>query len=365
MKRSLIAGMMAVALVISSVGCTSRAGTKTGETAGGADAKEEADYELTEAAKNHATDGADIIGISMPATNLERWNRDGALLAKNFEEAGYTVSLKLADNTVDSQIEDVNELIDEGIDVLVIATVNYDGLEDVLARAESADIPIIAYDRIIDSPAVDYYVSFDSYMVGQMEGEYIRDTLDLDHAGDNKFNLEIVSGYSADKNADGYYNGAMDVLQPYIDKGTLVVPSGQIGYAETETFQWKSEYANERMLDILANYYSDGKKLAAVLCANDSAAAGVADAIESSYKGKNIVLLTGQDGDEENLKNIMEDKQTMTVYKCLPNETEVMKDVTIAFMKGEEIDESLIEKSGWDFDVVYSDDRYSNGTQDM
>ncbi len=367
MKKRLCAILLAMAAAASLTACGGSGaakGTSASEDAQVEDAAG-ADYELTDAAKNHASDGEEIIGISMPATNLERWNRDGEYLAKNFEEAGYTVNLKFADNTIDSQIEDVNELIDEGMDILVIATVNYTGLEDVLDRAESADIPIIAYDRIINSDAVGYYVSFDNYMVGALEGEYIRDTLDLDNAGGNTYNIEIVSGYSADKNADGYYHGAMDILQPYIDKGTLVVPSGQTGYAETETFQWKTEYANERMVNLLTNYYSDGTRLDAVLCANDSAAAGVAQAIEAAYKGDNIVLLTGQDGDEENLKNIMEDKQSMTVYKCLPHETEAMMDVTIAFMKGEEIGADLIEECGWDFDVVYADDRYSNGTDYM
>ena len=366
MKKKGIALLLAVAMAAAFGACGgSKDAAKSTEGDAAAESSTAAEIELTDAAKNHATDGEDIIGISMPATNLERWNRDGEYLAKNFEEAGYTVNLKFADNTIDSQIEDVNELIDEGMDILVIATVNYTGLEDVLARAESAQIPIIAYDRIINSAAVGYYVSFDNYMVGALEGEYIRDTLDLDNAGDQTFNMEIVSGYSADKNADGYYHGAMDILQPYIDKGTLIVPSGQTGYAETETFQWKTEYANERMLNLLTNYYSDGKRLDAVLCANDSAAAGVAQAIDAAYKGDNIVLLTGQDGDEENLKNIMEDKQTMTVYKCLPHETEAMKDVTIAFMKGEEIGENLIAESGWNFDVVYAEDRYSNGTEYM
>lgn len=354
-------------LAVSLAACGGQGGgqaTKSAKDDNG-DKKAELVNDLSDKAKNHADDGEDIIGISMPATNLERWNRDGEYLKQNFEDAGYTVNLQFADNTIDSQIEDVDKMIDDGIDILVIATVNYTRLEDVLAKAEAAKIPIIAYDRIINSEAVGYYVSFDNYMVGALEGEYIRDTLDLDHAGTKTYNMEIVSGYSADKNADGYYHGAMDILQPYIDKGTLIVPSGETGYAETETFQWKTEYAKERMLGILSNYYEDGTVLDAVLCANDSAAVGVAQAIEEAYKGDNIVLLTGQDGDEENLKNIMNDKQSMTVYKCLPNETKAMMDVTIAFMQGKNIDESLIEEAGWDFDVVYADDRYSNGTKDM
>ncbi len=325
----------------------------------------EEEITLSEAAKNHATDGEEIIGISMPAQHLPRWNWDGQFLEQNFKDAGYTVNLKFADNTIDRQQQDIHELINEGVDILLIAAVKGDELSDVLQEATAAGIPVIAYDRIIDSDSVDYYVSFDNDMVGALQGEHIRDKLDLEHPNGRTFHIEIVSGDSNDKNADGYYNGAMGVLQPYIDNGTVVVESGETGYHETETFQWSSERAEERLSNILTAYYNDGSVLDAVLCANDTAALGCANAIENSYSGENQVLLTGQDGDAENLKNIMTGRQTQTSYKCLPHETKVMFDVTMAFMQGETIDESLIEECGWDFEVKYADDRYSNGTEYM
>lgn len=321
--------------------------------------------QLSDAAKNHADDGEDIIGISMPATHLPRWNWDGNFLKQNFEDAGYTVDLKFADNTIDQQEEDIHNLVNDGVDILLIAAVKGDELSEVLEEAKAAEVPVIAYDRIIESDAVEYYVSFDNDMVGALQGEHIRDVLDLDNAGENTYNFEIVSGDSNDKNADGYYNGAMSVLQPYVDAGTLVVKSGETGYRETETFQWSSEKAGERMTNIITAYYSDGTKLDAILCANDTCAIGCADAVKDSYTGGNQVLLTGQDGDVDNLKNIMDGLQTQTTYKCLPHETKAMVDVTIAFMNGDSIDEGLIEKAGWNFDVKFADDRYSNGTNYM
>lgn len=368
-----LAMLAAAALAISATGCGgSGGGTATDETGTETDVVETSEEEsgnptivLSDAAKNHADDGEEIIGISMPAEHLPRWNWDGNYLKKNFEDAGYTVDIKWADNKVDTQQQDIHDLVNDGVDILLIAAVKGTELTDVLEEAKAAEIPVIAYDRIIDSDSVEYYVSFDNDMVGQLQGEYIRDTLDLENAGDATYNMEIVSGDSNDKNADGYYNGAMGILQPYIDAGTVSVPSGEIGYHETETFQWSTEKANERMTNILASYYSDGTKLDAVLCANDTAAIGVADAVQDSYDGKNEVLLTGQDGDVDNLKNIMDGRQSMTVYKCLPHETKAMYDVTVAFMNGEEIGPELIDEAGWDFDVVYADDRYSNGTDYM
>lgn len=364
-KSSLVLFLAAICLIISLAACGSKEEKKDTDSSGNGKTEEQNTIELSEAAVNHADDGKDIIGISMPAIHLERWVRDGSYLQKEFIEAGYEVDVRWADNKIDTQQRNIHELINLGADILLIAAVDGTALSDVLEEAKAADIPVIAYDRIIESDSVDYYVSFDSYKVGQLEGEYIRDTLDLDHANGNTYNMEIVSGYSADKNADGYYYGAHDLLKPYIEAGTLIIPSGEEGYAETETFQWSTEYANQRMCGLLSSFYSSGRRLDAVLCANDSAAIGVAQALESDYRGKNQVLLTGQDGDEANLKNIIDGKQSMTVYKCLPHETEVMFDVTAAFMKGEQINESLIEKEGWDFDVIYTDDQYSNGTSNM
>lgn len=366
-----VAVLASCVMVLSMAGCQNGAKNDTGkqtETKEVASDEAEGGFsveDLSESAKNHKDDGKDIIGISMPAEHLPRWNWDGNFLKKNFEDAGYTVDVKWADNKIDTQQQDIHELISNGSDILLIAAVKGTELAGVLEEAEAADVPVIAYDRIIESPSVDYYVSFDNDMVGQLEGEHIRDGLDLEHAGDKTYNIEIASGDSNDKNADGYYYGAMGVLEPYFEAGTLTVPSGEKEYNETETFQWSTEYAQERLTNILTAYYTDGTKLDAVLCANDTAALGVANAIEEAYTGDNQVLLTGQDGDVENLKNIMDGKQTMTVYKCLPNETKAMYDVTVAFMKGEEIDESLIKKCGWDFDVVFADDRYSNGTDYM
>ncbi|MBQ9632151.1 MAG: sugar-binding protein [Lachnospiraceae bacterium] len=377
-KKKWLAGLLCAAMVLSAAGCGSSGSTQGEKDAGqetaaegssteseaSSEAEGEGEIVLSDLAKNHKNDGEDIIGISMPAEHLPRWNWDGNYLKKNFEDAGYKVDIRWADNKIDTQQQDIHELVDNGADILLIAAVKGTELSEVLEEAKEAEVPVIAYDRIIESDSVEYYVSFDNDMVGQLEGEHIRDSLDLDNAGDNTYNIEIVSGDSNDKNADGYYYGAMGVLEPYFESGVLNVPSGQKEYNETETFQWSTEFAKERVTGILSSYYSD-RTLDGVLCANDTAALGVAQAIDESYSGKNRPYLTGQDGDVDNLKNIMEGKQTMTVYKCLPHETKAMYDLTVAFMKGEEIDESLIEKSQWDFDVVFAPDRYSNGTEYM
>ena len=194
---------------------------------------------------------------------------------------------------------------------------------------------MLSYDRLIGNDAVSYYVSFDNYTVGKLQGEFVRDALDLDNAGDKVFNMEFTAGDPADNNAGYFFNGAYDVLKPYIEKGTIKVVSGQTEFQAVSTAQWSTDTALSRAQNILGSYYADGTKLDAWLCSNDSTAAGVAQAIESDYNGGNTVIVTGQDGDIANLANIVDGKQTMTVYKNVANEAIVTLAVAKAILGGE------------------------------
>ena len=298
------------------------------------------------------------IGIAMPTQSLERWNRDGSYLQKQFEDAGYEVELTYSDNETDRQVNDIQNLISDGVDLLVVAAIDGEALNTVMDEAADAGIPVISYDRLIKSDAVSYYISFDNYTVGTLQGQYVVDTLDLDNAGDNTYNIEFTAGDPADNNAGYFFNGAYDVLKPYIDAGTLNVVSGQTDFDSVATPQWDTQTALERMQNILASYYADGTQLDVALCSNDSTALGVTQAIESDYAGDNTVLITGQDGDEANLANIVDGKQSMTVYKAVANEAVVTLDLAKAMLAGDTIDESLIDASGWDFDCAYDTESY-------
>ena len=231
-------------------------------------------------------------------------------------------------------------------------------LHALCEQAKEAGIPVISYDRLIKSDAVSYYISFDNYTVGTLQGQYVVDSLDLDNAGDKTYNIEFTAGDPADNNAGYFFNGAFDVLKPYIDAGTLNVVSGQTDFDSVATPAWDTQTALERMQNILASYYADGTQLDVALCSNDSTALGVTQAIESDYAGDNTVLITGQDGDEANLANIVDGKQSMTVYKAVANEAVVTLDLAKAMLAGDTVDESLIEKSGWDFECAYDTESY-------
>ena len=120
-----------------------------------------------------AADGAQKIGISMPTQSLERWNRDGSYLDQQFQAAGYETIVTYSDNDTNRQVNDIQNMIAEDVDLLVVAAIDGEALNTVMNEAGEAGIPIIAYDRLIMNDNVSYYVSFDNYTVGTLQGQYI------------------------------------------------------------------------------------------------------------------------------------------------------------------------------------------------
>ena len=371
MKRKLLGALLSVAMtasLLSGCGSDDGAATTTADSSGDeaqaesaaddtdtADADDAADASGTEEAADTASVGGKI-GISMPTQSLERWNRDGAYLDEQFKAAGFETILTFSDNKDEQQINDIQNMLAENVDLLIVAAINGEALNTVMNEAAEANVPVIAYDRLIMNDAVSYYVSFDNYTVGKLQGEFIVEQLDLANAGDKVYNLEITAGDPADNNAGYFYNGAVDALQPYIDAGTLNIVSGQVDFDTVATAQWSTDTALERAQNVLSSYYADGTQLDVWLCSNDSTALGVAQAITSDYAGSNSVVITGQDGDEANLKNIVDGVQTMTVYKNVSNESIVTLGLAKAMLAGDTIDESLIPSFG--IECAYDTESY-------
>ena len=353
MKKTLaliLAACMSLSLVACGGGAGSNPGTSGSQPSGG-----------SQSSGSQSTPGGDAasktVGIAMPTQSLERWNRDGAYLDEQFKAAGYNTIVTYSDNKNEQQVNDIQNMLSQGVDLLIVAAIDGNGLNTVMNEAGAANIPVIAYDRLIMNDNVSYYVSFDNYTVGKLQGTYVKDTLDLDNAA-GPFNIEFTGGDPADNNAPFFFNGAMDTLKPYIDSGKLNVVSGQTEFSVVGTEQWKTEAALNRAQNVLASYYSDGTKLDAWLCSNDSTALGVTQAVLSDYAGGNSVIITGQDGDVANLRNIKDGVQSMTVYKAVANEAVVTLDLAKAILDGKTADASLISASGWDFDCTFDTESY-------
>ena len=277
------------------------------------------------------------VGVSMPTKDLQRWNQDGENMQKMLIEAGYEVDLQYASNDVQTQLNQVTNMINNGCAVVVIAAIEGSSLGSALDLAKEKSIPVIAYDRLLmESDAVSYYATFDNYKVGTVQGTYVKDALKLDEA-EGPFVLEITAGDPGDNNANYFYSGAMDVLKPYIDAGKLVVKSGQIEFADVATPTWKTDVAQTRAASILGSFYADGSNIDAWLCSNDSTALGVENALEDGYDGE-WPIITGQDCDISNVKNMIAGKQAMSVFKDTRTLAAQVVKMVGQILKGEEVD---------------------------
>ena len=276
------------------------------------------------------------IGVAMPTQDLQRWNQDGSNMKAELEAKGYEVDLQYAGNDSATQASQIENMIANGDQLLVVASIDGDSLGTVLAQAKEANIPVISYDRLImNTDAISYYATFDNYLVGKTQGEFLVDALDLENA-DGPFNLEIVTGDPGDNNVNFFYGGAMDVLQPYLDEGKLVVPSGQIAKEEVATANWATDAAQSRFENILSSNYADGTNLDAVLASNDSTALGVENALAANYTGE-YPIITGQDCDIANVANIVAGKQAMSVFKDTRALASQVVEMVDAIISGEEV----------------------------
>ena len=281
---------------------------------------------------------AEKVGVSMPTKDLQRWNQDGENMENLLKEAGYEVDLQFANNDVATQLNQVQTMVDEGCDVIVIAAIEGSSLGAALDAAGAKEIPVIAYDRLLmDNANVNYYATFDNYMVGTVQGEFVRDALDLENA-EGPFNVEFTAGDPGDNNAGYFFNGAMDVLKPYIESGKIVVPSGETEFEKVATPTWKTEVAQQRAEDVINSNYADGTELDAWVCSNDSTALGVTNALEANYAGSNWPIITGQDCDKQNVKNMIAGKQAMSVFMDTRTLAAQVVKMVGQILKGEEVE---------------------------
>ena len=180
MKRKLLSALLSTALAATLLaGCA--AAPATSAPAADAAPAAEADAgseEAAPAAEAPAGEASGKVGVSMPTKDLQRWNQDGANMQSELEAAGFEVDLQFASNDVQTQLSQVENMISSGCSVLVIAAIEGSSLGEALDMAKEAGIPVIAYDRLLmDSDAVSYYATFDNYMVGTVQGTYVKDTL--------------------------------------------------------------------------------------------------------------------------------------------------------------------------------------------
>ena len=292
-----------------------------------------------EAAPEAAAEGAGYVGISMPTKSSTRWISDGENMVKVFESMGYKAELQYAEDDIPTQLTQIESMVTKGVNVLVVAAIDGTTLSDVLQNAHDAGILVIAYDRLIrNSENVDYYATFDNFQVGVLQASQIETALGLKD-GKGPFNVELFGGSADDNNAFFFYDGAMSVLQPYIDSGMLVVQSGQMGMDKVATLRWSGETAQARMDNLLSGFYTD-KRIDAVLSPYDGISIGILSSLKGVGYGsaeQPMPVVTGQDAELPSVKSIIAGEQYGTIFKDTRDLAAVTAEMVDAALKGTEV----------------------------
>ncbi|MCL2321348.1 MAG: sugar-binding protein [Oscillospiraceae bacterium] len=265
-----------------------------------------------------------VVGVSLPWLGTQNWAEANDMFKTQLAAAGFKPIVQQADNKVPQQQQQIESMIQNGAKVIVVGPVDGSQLGTVLEEAAAAGIKIIGYDRLLENTtAVDGVVQFGSVKTGELQGQALLDGL-AKLKGAGPYNIELFGGGPADPNAPNFFTGAMSVLQPKIDDGTLVVVSGQKDFTQCATLDWDNSKAQARMDSLLAGFYS-GKKIDGVLCPND----GIARACITSclQAGQDTPVTSGLDAENETVQWIWQGKEYSTVAK--PTDALVGKTVEI------------------------------------
>ncbi|MNK34032.1 Multiple sugar-binding periplasmic receptor ChvE precursor [compost metagenome] len=278
------------------------------------------------------------VGIAMPTKSSERWVADGQNMVKLFQERGYKTDLQYAEDVIENQISQIENMITKGVKVIVIAPVDGNTLTDVISKAHAQGIQVISYDRLIkNTDYLSYYATFDNFKVGVLQASYIEKALGLKE-GKGPFNIELFGGSPDDNNAYFFFDGAMSILKPYIDSGKLVVRSKQTTMAQIATLRWDGALAQSRMDNLLSAYYSS-ENLDAVLSPYDGISIGAISSLKGvgyGTKSKPLPVVTGQDAELASIKSIVAGEQTQTVFKDTRKLAEKTVDMAESILKGEQ-----------------------------
>ena len=267
-----------------------------------------------------------VIGVSLPWLGTQNWAEAEAMFKAELEAAGFTAIVQAADNKVAQQQQQIESMIQNGAKVIVVGPVDGSQLGTVLEEAAAAGIYIIGYDRLLENTTgVDGVVQFGSIKTGEIQGQALLDGLAAEK-GEGPYNIELFGGGPADPNAPNFFQGAMSVLQPKIDDGTLVVVSGQTDFTQCATLDWDNSKAQARMDSLISGFYSD-KEIHGVLSPNDGIARAIITASEQA--GQQIPVVSGLDAENESVEWVWSGRQYSTVAKP----TDVLVGKTLEIIK--------------------------------
>ena len=261
------------------------------------------------------------IGVSLPTAREERWVKDREGFERAADDAGIELLVQVADNDQAVQQSQVENMLTQGIDVLIIGACDDEGAANIVELAHAEGVKVIAYDREIANADVDLLVTFDQYTIGYLMGEYMAKNLESG-------NIIVLRGCPTDSTCPYLYGGAMDAMKEKLESGAYNV------VAEQDCIDWEPNEAMKHTENALTANNND---IQGVIAPNDGTAGGVIQALAAQgLAGK--VIVTGQDSEADAIKRIIEGTQSMTVFGDTGDMSGGAFAAAVKMAKGEEID---------------------------
>lgn len=271
-------------------------------------------------AQRKPSEGPVRIGISFDSLQLERWQHDRDQFVKRANELGAEVFIQSADGNDAAQVRQAENLLTQGVDVLVLVPHNGEIAASIVESAKRENIPVLAYDRLVRSSDVDFYISFDNVKVGELQAKYLLDRVP-------RGNYVLIGGSPTDNNARMFREGQMNILKPAIERRDVVIVADQ----------WAKDWLPSEALRHAENALTQAQNnVVAIVASNDSTAGGAIQALEEQgLSGK--VLVSGQDADLAGCQRIVAGTQAMTVYKPIAPLASQAADLAVALARREPI----------------------------
>ena len=306
--KKLFALLLALVMVLSLTAC---GGGRT-ETAAPAEKPAENNAEAAAPVADGGFEAGATIGVSLPWLGTQNWKEAEEMFKTELEAAGFKPLIQAADNKVPQQQQQIESMIQNGAKVIVVGPIDGTQLGAVLEEAKAAGVYVIGYDRLLENTTgVDGVVQFGSVKTGELQAQALLDGL-KEMKGEGPWNIELFGGGPADPNAPNFFKGAMSVLQPLIDDGTLTVVSGQTDFTQCATQDWDNSKAQARMDSLLSGFYAD-KEIHGVLSPNDGIARAIITSCEQA--GQEIPAISGLDAENESVEWVWAGRQYSTVAK--------------------------------------------------
>jgi putative multiple sugar transport system substrate-binding protein len=313
MKKKLLSLLLCGAMLTATMfGCGKTDGGNDAGTAGGGETAKSGDVQ---------------VGIVLPTKDEPRWLQDQKQFDKILGDQGFTSKVLFSQGKSETEKSNVEALIEDGVDVLIICAQDAAAAGAAVQEAKDAGITVICYDRLITgTDAVDYYVTFDSVAVGKAQGQYLIDN----KPEGSGIPLYLYAGAATDNNAFLFFEGAWEVLQPYVADGTFVIANSD----EANKLADKAELTKDEQAKIIGQVTTDWdfnvakskaeahltandaslKGDVVILAPNDGTARSIADTFAADSDVKSYVI-TGQDAEVASVNYIANGKQSMTVFK--------------------------------------------------